>query len=177
MSQPVSTRSWLLAFALMTLGMGVLALGTKYQLTVNTTQSLPIHVAVVEKGNLRIKRDDLVAFRWVGSAPLPKGLELVKRVVGQPGDRVRIDPVNDVNFPPSCQGDLVAISPEGQEIARMPIKSFTRTGEPLKRGPVGVVPDQQYVVSGDHKDSLDSRYMEPGWIRADQIVGKVVWSW
>lgn len=176
----VPTLAKAAGMALLAMLLGLLAFGVRYQLTFNTTHSLALHVAVVDKGNFELKHGDLVAFRWTGDKPVPKGLELVKRVVATEGDSTRIDAIEalqSVDYPPMYQGEMVATSPSGQELARVAIKSFSRAGEPLIAGPTGVIPEQRFMVLGDHPDSLDSRYAQPGWVRADQLVGKVVWSW
>lgn len=176
-SRSVTIATYLGTSAVFLIATVVLALGVRYQASINMTESLPFHVALIEKGNFRVQRGDLLAFKWAGEGPLHEGLELVKRVAAISGDRVHIEPVEDKNFPPSWLGEMVAESPQGQELVRLRIKAFSRTGDPLQPGPTGVIPEQRYLVQGDHKDSLDSRYSLLGWVRADQVVGKVVWAW
>jgi conjugal transfer pilin signal peptidase TrbI len=153
-----------------------------YKLAINVTESLPYRVAIIEKGNMNVQAGDLVAFRWTQGPHIPVGLELLKRVEG-----VMNDQVQQVPCPPRVQpstGLLTAVQSclqvQRHDGSRSPVahvKALSRSFEPMTQGPVGTVPEQRYVVMGDHPDSLDSRYQFPGWIRADQLVGKAVWVW
>lgn len=53
-------------------------------------------------------------------------------------------------------------------------KYRSRTGEPLRPGPIGVIPDGHYFVWTPHPDSYDSRYEDIGWISKDRIIGCAV---
>lgn len=144
----------------------------KYTLAINMTPSLPIHVAVIERGTWPTQVGELLAYRSTGYGPLPKGLVLIKRVVGMPGDSVRCDPVVSTTI----QCEVVVRASTGLE-TRRPVRKFSRQARPLQAGPTGTIPDMHYHVAGDHEHSFDSRYALMGWIRADQVVGKVVWTW
>lgn len=165
----------------------VLAFGVRYQLTFNTTPSLPIKVAIVERGNLDFQRGDLIALRWESGQYIPKGLELVKRVVGMPGDEIK--------RVATCPGASDAVRFDGCMVVaqhtQLPVRRYTRDFLPLAaldlialgaavdagQPPHITIPREHYFVKGDHLESLDSRYAALGLVRAGQIVGKVVWSW
>ena len=129
-----------------------------------------------------IQRGSIVVFRY----PVNPKEMYVKRVIGMPGDRIRMQdkevwrngvklsesyvqhifPPNDYrdNFPAGVplSGEL---SPSG---ARM-LECCVKQGEL-------VVPDGAYFVMGDNRDnSLDSRYW--GFVPAANIVGKPVLVW
>jgi conjugal transfer pilin signal peptidase TrbI len=158
-----------------------LAFAIKYQLTFNLTPSLPFKLAVVEKGATRVERGDLIAYRWHGGGPIPAGLEMVKRVAGVAGDRSELVPLalSAGEFAPSRSHlyELVLRSANGQELLRLKVKQYARTGQPIEPNRGGVVTKGHYFVTADHPDSLDSRYALTGLIGAEQLVGKVVWLW
>lgn len=134
-----------------------------------------------------IRRGDIVIFKY----PFEDHPDYVKRVIGAPGDRVRIinkrvyvngnridepyvsfgggarDPVTD-NFPPLDPYSLsIGLRPEWAA----EISQYIQDGEL-------VVPRGRYFVMGDNRDdSLDSRYW--GFVDRSAIVGKPVviyWS-
>jgi conjugal transfer pilin signal peptidase TrbI len=78
-----------------------------------------------------------------------------KRVYGVGGDMV------------SRTGDLVRIN--GRVVARL--KPFTKKGEVLVPGPTGPVPQNCFYMGSPHRDGLDSRYAEIGFVCRDQLVG------
>jgi signal peptidase I len=127
---------------------------------------------------LRVARGDIVVLR----TPTDRSQRLVKRVIGVPGDRIRmsqkvvfrngsvlnepyaihkanfIDPFRD-NFPSQPVPPVAAAA--NDMLANHVVK-----GEVL-------VPAQSYFVLGDNRDnSLDSRYW--GFLPASDIVGKPV---
>jgi signal peptidase I len=134
----------------------------------------------------RLKRGDIVVFRY----PVNPKLHFVKRVIGLPGDRVRLiekrvlvngipldergyavhrrarfDQFRD-NFPDT------GLIPRGVEAAWwLEMKRQVRGGEL-------VVPEGKYFVMGDNRDdSLDSRYW--GFVPKGNILGRpliIYWS-
>src|SRR5277367_867719 len=134
-----------------------------------------------------IRRGDIVVFKF----PFDDHPHYVKRVVGLPGDRVRIinqhvyvngDPVSEPyvvhdpayedpfgdNFPPANRYFVeIGLRPEWAE----QILSHVHGGEL-------VVPADHYFVMGDNRDrSWDSRYW--GFVRRDAIMGRpmiIYWS-
>jgi len=127
-----------------------------FTLGVNATPSLPYTLCLIAKGDLEIRRGDLVAFRWHGGGPYPQGVVFTKIVRGLPGDEVtregRVFFVNGV--------------PAGRA------KPFSARNTALAPGPTGVIPAGHYYVSGAHPDSLDSRYALAGWIPRAALIGR-----
>jgi len=134
-----------------------------------------------------VRRGDIIVFKF----PFDDHLHYVKRVIGLPGDRLRIvnervyvngaplaepyvvhdpagrDPFGD-NFPPTERYFMqVGVRPEWAEI----ILDYVQQGEL-------VVPQNRYFVMGDNRDrSLDSRYW--GFVDRDAIMGRpmlIYWS-
>ena len=134
------------------------------------------------------KHGDIIVFRY----PADSSLTLVKRLIGMPGDRIRItngvvyrngerlnepyvyhkyayDPALD-NFPwPCCRVVKEDLARQAQE--RM-------LNENVSSGEV-IIPPGEYFGMGDNRDdSSDSRYW--GFIPRDNIVGKpflIYWSY
>lgn len=128
-----------------------------------------------------VKRGDIIVFRW----PPDISTDYVKRVIGLPGDRLRlvnkqvylngkkldepyvqhiftnIDPYRD-NFPGEPNG---YVYPRGLEMLRNNVVN----GEL-------VVPPGNYFAMGDNRDnSADSRYW--GFVPRENIKGKPVLNW
>ena len=126
-----------------------------------------------------IRRGDIVVFHY----PVDPSQHFVKRVIGLPGDRIRINEmtvlVNDVplnesyvvhsmgnidmfrdNFP----ADLSYYTPDVNRNWRAAMHRYIHNGEL-------VVPPGEYFVMGDNRDrSLDSRYW--GFVPRENIVGR-----
>lgn len=87
--------------------------------------------------------------------------ELVKRVIGLPGDEIYIDQNMGLVY-----------------VNGTPIEEEYCKGRTFKVGDVSypvIVPSGQYFVMGDNREvSLDSRYSEIGTIEADKIDGHVL---
>jgi signal peptidase I len=133
----------------------------------------------------KIKRGDIVVFRW----PVHPEQHFVKRVVGAPGDRVKL--VNgqvQVNGVPVTE-DYVVHKQHNRDIFRDEFPS-TRFISPqvtaqwwkefpqLTRNSELLVPEDNYFVLGDNRDeSLDSRYW--GLVPRENIIGRpllIYWS-
>lgn len=134
-----------------------------------------------------IRRGDIVVFKY----PFDDHPYYVKRVIGVPGDRIRISNgqvfVNEkMTLEPYAVHDPLEDDPFGEEFPPAPdlvprnrlrpewaahIMSYVRDGEL-------VVPPKHYFVMGDNRDdSWDSRYW--GFVDRDAIVGQPVliyWS-
>ena len=133
----------------------------------------------------QIHRGDIVVFRW----PVHPEQHFVKRVVGIPGDRVRLvngkvfvngEPADDEhavhkdgNFD-GFRDDFPAtrfFSPQVTASWWADIPRWTRNG-------ALVVPEGSYFVLGDNRDrSLDSRYW--GFVPRENIIGRpllIYWS-
>ncbi len=113
------------------------------------------------------RRGDLAAFRTDGIAALPAANIYIKRVAGEPGDRLRIADgklyINDKHVALSnAVGEIAYLLPPGAE--RM--AQLTDV----------TVPDGQYYVLGDNStNSSDSRFW--GFVPAGNIVGRVAFCY
>ncbi len=158
-----------------------LAFAIKFKLAFNMTPSLKFKVAVIEKGLQPTNHNDLVAYRWHGGASIPAGLEMVKRVVGMKGEQIELVALAASEDEPASlrvyAHEVVLRRATGQEYARFKAKQFAKNGKPLAPIDSQVIRRGEYFVTADHPDSLDSRYAVTGLIHADQVIGKVVWSW
>jgi len=134
-----------------------------------------------------VRRGDIIVFRF----PYDDHVHFVKRVIGLPGDRIRIadrqlyineslvaepyvyhnpsayDPLSD-NFPPP-PGHFMVMGLRSEWAAQ--IQSYLHDGEL-------VVPPDRYFVMGDNRESsLDSRYW--GFVDRRAIIGRpilIYWS-
>jgi signal peptidase I len=131
-----------------------------------------------------VQRGDIIVFRY----PIDLAQTFVKRVIGVPGDRIKL-----INKEVFINGNLVDEpyvvhkteyidayrdnfpSPPNTQVyppATVMLKDHVSSGEV-------VVPDDSYFALGDNRDlSLDSRYW--GFVPRDNIIGKpliVYWSY
>ena len=65
------------------------------------------------------------------------------------------------------EGSVVRIN--GAEVSRL--KPVSSRGEPLEPGPTGRIPEHCYYVGTEHKDGLDSRYADIGFVCSARIIG------
>ncbi len=137
------------------------------------------------------QRGDVIVFRL---PPNPK-INYIKRLVGLPGDRIRVDEKNQlyVNDVPMAQEPGPAYTGPKQNM-------WNYTGAPtayeqldqkrhrimFANGPVKegewVVPAHHYFFMGDNRNnSKDSRYLDepdaPGYVPEENLVGKAVRIW
>lgn len=145
-------------------------------------------------------RGDVVVFRH----PLEPGTDLIKRVIGLPGDRVSYDPI-DKTFAviPGCspaprcarenslvysdieyggtglafrQETLGSVSHEIQLITGMPSQLDSYYRQSGQPALTWIVPQGSYFVLGDNRDnSADSRYW--GFVPEKNLIGKAVVIW
>lgn len=130
-----------------------------HAILINTTQSLPNWAFWIDKHRVP-QRGDFVVFAPAQTPLITAHFGKVsppfaKRVYGMPGDVV------------SREGNVVRIN--GAEVARL--KPTSSRGEPLAPGPVGRIPERCYYLGTAHKDGLDSRYADIGFVCANQIIG------
>ncbi len=128
-----------------------------------------------------VKRGDIVCFQWPGDIRQT----YVKRIVGVPGDRIRIvakklflngrpvdEPyvVHKTNFTVGYRDDFPSAPlSEVTEAGRRMLAEHVRDGEL-------VVPPGHYFALGDNRDlSLDSRFW--GFVPRENITGKPVLVW
>ena len=130
------------------------------------------------------RNGDVVVFRPLYNQPV---IDVVKRVVGQPGDTLRMvdrvlhrngSPLDEPYLEPDYMPDqpMPRFGPGGFEwhLAVLPDGADAESYAPTRDtwGPL-VIPDDHYFLLGDNRDeSLDSRYM--GFIPRDVIRGKAM---
>ncbi|MGE5567945.1 MAG: signal peptidase I [Rhodospirillales bacterium] len=132
----------------------------------------------------QVERGDIIVFRW----PIDVRQNYVKRVVGVPGDRLRI--VNKqlyLNGTPLVEPYAIHKTPyfdsyrdnfPGEPNVRLEEPGLAMLEENVVNGEL-VVPPDHYFVMGDNRDnSLDSRYW--GFVPRQNIIGKplmIYWSY
>jgi signal peptidase I len=109
------------------------------------------------------RHGDIVVFRTDGIASLRAGSVYLKRIAGEPGDRLRISEgklfVNDKRMSLSNAMGEITYYPPSQSDA-----STLKTDM--------IVPEGCYFVLGDNSiNSLDSRYFGP--LPRDNIIGRI----
>lgn len=120
-----------------------------------------------------ISRGDVIVFEKPASAPGSDIADLIKRVVGLPGDSVVVD------------GGVVYINGSLLGEPYLPEGTFTGQGSGTPQpGSTGVaprcgvadpcvVPDGYVFVMGDNRsNSKDSRWTDLGYVGSDQLVGR-----
>ncbi len=155
-----------------------------YGLRLPVTNTLIVPVGKPERG-------DVIVFRL---PPNPK-INYIKRLVGLPGDRIRVDAnnqlyVNDVPMtqvpgpiyrgPKQDQWNYVGVPTATEQLGQHPhaimfANGGVRVGE-------WVVPEGHYFFMGDNRNnSKDSRWLNepdaPGFVPAENLVGKAVRIW
>lgn len=125
-----------------------------------------------------IHRGDIVVFRW----PVHPEQHFVKRVIGQPGDRVRISHgqvfVNGeaqlepyAIFKPRGVDPFRDNFPNGRVAMQQVTAAWSSDLNKLTRNGQLLVPEDSYFVMGDNRnDSLDSRYW--GLVPRENIIGR-----
>ena len=126
----------------------------------------------------RLRRGDIIVFHF----PIDPSLHVVKRVIGLPGDHVRLENgqvwVNGVQIPEPYATFEPAYADEFRD--NFPTELYTDPGvnpqwwmemrRDVRSGDL-VVPDGDYFVLGDNRNfSSDSRYW--GYVTHDHIVGR-----
>ena len=92
---------------------------------------------------------------------LPKGVPLLKRVAGLPGQRV-------------CRAGL-AITVDGIEMAEALERDRIGRALPVWQGCRVIAPSEIFLLNWDVRDSLDGRYFGP--IPASSVIGRAVPLW
>ena len=127
-----------------------------------------------------IHRGDIIVFRY----PVDPAQHFVKRVIGVPGDRVRLwhsrvyvngralhEPyvVFKEHFPDEFRDNFPRGTSENENVS---VDWATRLRSLVENGEL-IVPRDQYFVLGDNRDqSLDSRYW--GFVPRENIIGRPV---
>lgn len=135
------------------------------------------------------QRGDVIVFRGPPEEPGKPEIDLVKRLIGLPGDRIQMRGgalyINDKPVAREPQGERSIITMRGA------VETFRTYRETLDTGvsyltfdrradwfyddtPVFTVPRDQYFFLGDDRDvSQDSRTPELGLVPQDRLIGKV----
>jgi conjugal transfer pilin signal peptidase TrbI len=138
----------------------LIVLGRNFYLSINVSHSIPGTVFVVHKGAMP-QLGDMAAFRHAGGGGYMVGALFLKRVAGVSGSKVTAK---------DAGAGFRDYFVDGRFVGRA--KPVSRSGEPLKPGPEGMIPPGHYYMAADHPDSFDSRYAAVGWVAQHQIVGK-----
>ncbi|PAW77122.1 MAG: signal peptidase I [Verrucomicrobia bacterium Tous-C9LFEB] len=117
------------------------------------------------------ERGDIVAFSAQGIGLLPQNEVYLKRVVGLPGDTIRIDPPYLIVNGKALLSPPIFKKIAGGEPPFFGFKSGVRSSYLTKPTDQIVLKDDQYFVLGDNIDhSVDSRYWGP--VPRQNILGK-----
>jgi len=137
------------------------------------------------------KRGDVIVFRL---PPNPK-INYIKRLVGLPGDRIRVDEKNQLYVngvpmpqtpgppytgPKENQWNYTGVPTAEEQLDTKRHRIMFANG-PVKEGE-WVVPPHHYFFMGDNRNnSKDSRYLDepdsPGYVPEQNLVGKAVRIW
>lgn len=102
------------------------------------------------------KRGDVVVFQY----PIDTGIELPKRIIGLPGDNVKIQKGKVY-----INGALLDEPYLARDVSTLP-------GDFLEEGKTIIVPENEFFVLGDNRDlSADSRMW--GFVPRGNILGKI----
>jgi signal peptidase I len=125
-----------------------------------------------------IERGDLLIF-YVGD----DYTMYVKRVIGLPGDRVRVEgrqlTINNVRIPAQAAPGPVQVGRFQYQLASetMDGREVTIAWLPERRSSDfdGVVPEGHYFMLGDNRDNArDSRFADIGFVPKEKMIGRVV---
>jgi signal peptidase I len=126
-----------------------------------------------------MRRGDLVVFHY----PVDGNVTLVKRVIGLPGDRVRLHrgkvfidgvPLDEpyAMYTPSKANNYRDEFPSQREFPEEQVQTswWLRLRRDVADGEITVPPGRYFVLGDNRNDSEDSRYW--GFVRQDEIIGR-----
>jgi signal peptidase I len=128
------------------------------------------------------KRGDVVVFRL----PSDPATNYIKRLVGLPGDHVRVQDkqvwINGALQPVELDGVYEGFGHTGARIGLEQLGNVTHRTLYIPERPSydydAIVPAGHYFFMGDNRDnSRDSRFPEVGFVPDDHVVGKAVRIW
>jgi conjugal transfer pilin signal peptidase TrbI len=131
---------------------------TRYSIGIDAqiVQSIPgSRWVLIDHGDTSVNRGDLIAWKAAFVLPIPDGTQVMKYVVGIPGDIVNISPDGAIriNGEPVTAGGIPIV--EGFNQAKLAgIDPATLPRE-------YVIPDHRIFVVGTSAESFDSRYYGP----------------
>lgn len=103
-----------------------------------------------------LKRGDIIVFH----APPDKEKDYIKRIIGLPGDRIKV-----------LGGEVYLNGAKLDQLSFLDAGVYTNGGSFLGEGDEVIVPEGQYFTMGDNREfSSDSR--EWGFVTQDKIIGK-----
>lgn len=135
-----------------------LSITQRWDVRINSTESLKGVVFVFDKQDRRPSRGELIEFNAPANPYIASKYVLGKRVVGMPGDVVEF------------RGRDVLINGHFIHTA----KTMSLRGDKLdllKNGEPFIINSGYYYVAGEHKDSFDSRYSVFGLIPHSAVLG------
>jgi len=144
----------ILSFTLL-LELGMHWLSQRIIVSINTMTSLPQAAFLVLKGK-PVLRGEYVAFNPPPNPLYTSQKPFIKIVGGVPGDRVSAK-----NSQFYINGKFIGLA-----------KPISSKGYPLKTGPTGVLPKDEYFVYAPNPNSFDSRYEAMGWINKSRFIGR-----
>ena len=139
-----------------------------------------VNTEIVDLGDP--ERGDVVVFRL----PADPSTNYIKRLVGLPGDHVRVRDkrvwVNGELQPVTLDGIYEGFGHTGAQIAEEKLGDVPHRVLYIPQRPSydfdDVVPEGRYFFMGDNRDnSRDSRFPEVGYVPAELVVGKAVIIW
>lgn len=134
-----------------------------------------------QMGGQDLKSDPLTLFtRWTGLPVAPYEIALIKRVVGMPGDHIRIEAGKGVyiNNRLLSEGKYIKEPPAYDLRVLGDIWGRTRTGEyirPYAEHPEDeiVVPPDHYFMMGDNRNNSSDSHVW-GFLDAKRIIGRAI---
>jgi conjugal transfer pilin signal peptidase TrbI len=148
---------FMLGFLLVFAAIG-LSISQRWDVRINSTESLKGVVFVFDKQDRRPIRGELIEFNAPANPYIESKYVLGKRVVGMPGDVVEF------------RGRDVLINGQFVHTAKKVSLRGDRL-DLLSDGKAFVIDSGYYYVAGEHKDSFDSRYSIFGLIPQSAVIG------
>lgn len=144
---------------------GVVLLASRYSIAIATQEALcltPYRVWLIDKGDITPLRGGTFAFKAKGLQPVfPDGTNIVKVMVGLPGDDVSVTEATTV-----INGEVVG---EGLAVAT---ERSLDTARYVRHGHIEI---ERYWFMGRTADSFDSRYW--GSVARSQLWGRAYPIW
>ena len=148
-----------ICFILSILALGVIIFTAKgYLIVINKSDSLPFKWALIQKGELPLKKGDIFAF-WTDGGGFYKEKTIFVKILS------------------SNPGSLIEVHDRGIDVDGVFIGNINKHSSSGKR--INVIKQRlvrrgQYFASATHPRSFDSRYNEIGLINEKDIIGTAV---